>query len=106
MNLILINDLPLFSAPDDADGFEKAVRTQTEAVSAQFPASTAYVGFEELVDAWVAAMSGTAADVILLVGTRPPLLAARAPVGSLAAQVVRLTANRVHDVVGRTAGVH
>ena len=86
MKLILINDLPLFSAPDDADGFEKAVRTKTEAVCAQCPATTTYVAFDDLVGAWDAAISGTRADVILLVGTRPPLLAARAPEATIEKQ--------------------
>lgn len=52
MKLSLINDLPLFSTPDDADGFEEAARTQIEAVCPQFPATTTYVGFEELVRTW------------------------------------------------------
>lgn len=105
MKLSLINDLPLFSTPDDADGFEEAARTQIEAACPQFPATTTYVGFEELVRTWDAATSGTTADVILLVGTRPPLLASRAPAGSVAAQLVQLTTSRVHDVAGRTATV-
>jgi hypothetical protein len=105
MKLILINDLPLFSPPDDADGFEKAVRTQTEVVCTQFPATTTYVAFEDLVGAWDAATCGTAADVILVVGTRPPLLAARTPPRSAAVQIVNVATNRVHDVAGRTATV-
>jgi hypothetical protein len=104
MKLILINDLPLFSTPDDVDAFDKAVRTQTEAACAQFPAATTYVGFEELTGAWEAATSGTAADVVLLVGTRPPLLTARVPAGSAATQV-QLTTSRAHDAAGRTATV-
>ncbi len=105
MKLCLINDLPLFSTSDDADDFDEAIRTRIEAICPPFPAATTYVGFEELVRTWDAAMFGTGADVILLVGTRPPLLAGRAPAGSVPAQTVKLTTSRVHDVAGRTAAV-
>lgn len=105
MKLSLVNDLSLFSIPDDPGGFEAAIRTQIEADCSRFPATTTYVGFEELIRTWDATMSGTAADVILLVGTRPPLLANWGAAGSVATQTVQLTTSRVHDVSGRTATV-
>lgn len=105
MKLVLLNDLPLFSPADDADHLEETVRTQVEAARRRFPAITTYIGFGELIHIWEAATSGTAADVILLVGTRPPLLARYARAGFQANQIVHLTTSRASDTAGRTASV-
>ncbi|MGH3885196.1 MAG: hypothetical protein ACRDSZ_01285 [Pseudonocardiaceae bacterium] len=95
----------MFSTPHDADGFDEAVRTHIEVLRPRFPATTTYVGFEELVRTWDAAMMGTAADAILFVGTRPPLLADRATAMVTPAQMIQLTTSRGHDTAGRTAAV-
>jgi hypothetical protein len=105
MKLCLINDLPLFSTPHDAGAFDDAIRTQIDTACSRFPAATTYVGFEELLRIWDATLSGPTANVILLVGTRPPLLASRAPTATAPARIVQLTTRRVHDAAGRTASV-
>jgi hypothetical protein len=105
MKLLLINDLPLFSAPADTTGFEQAIRAQAEPLCQQLPAATTYVGFEELLRTWSEATSHTTAEVLLLVGTRPPLLAGHLPTGSATAERVLLTTSRVHDAAGHTERV-
>ena len=83
MKLVLINDLPLFSGPPDATGLSQVIRAHAEPLCQQLPATTTYVGFEELISTWSRATSETTAEVMVLVGTRPPLLAGHLPTGSI-----------------------
>jgi hypothetical protein len=105
MKLCLINDLPLFSTPHDAGAFDDAIRTQIDTACLRSPSAMTYVGFEELLRIWDATLSGPTANVILLVGTRPPLLASRAPTATAPARIVQLSTRRVHDAAGQTASV-
>jgi hypothetical protein len=103
MTLKLINDLPLFSMPADAPGFDETVRVELEAAASRFPAETSLVGFEDLRRTWAAVTSCAAADVTLLVGTRPPLLEALIPAKPNADRIVQVSTSREHDSSGQTA---
>ncbi|MEV6927301.1 hypothetical protein AB0M46_22745 [Dactylosporangium sp. NPDC051485] len=101
MELHLVNDLPLLGSCADEAALEALVADEAGRLAATVPAHLHYIGFPALEQMWARA-AGTAADVHVLVGTRPDRLWARAPAGG---RVLRMRTARQHGADGRTQGV-
>jgi hypothetical protein len=99
--LVLINDLMLFSHQPELEALDIIVHR----ASRSFPARTTLISGDELVAFWSRATKGAEADAVVLIGTRPPLLAAISASPRAQADTILCRTVRTHAQDGHTDAV-